>query len=59
MKKYIPLFSFVILIVATSATIAQPGLPTVPSQVPIDAGLGLLAVAGGAYAIKKLKSTEK
>ncbi len=35
---------------------AQPGLPTPPSQAPIDGGLGLLAAAGGAYAYKKLKN---
>ena len=34
---------------------AQPGLPSDPSQAPIDGGLGLLAAAGGAYAYKKLK----
>ena len=38
---------------------AQPGLPTNPSQVPIDGGLGLLAAAGGAYAIKKLRDKRK
>ena len=34
---------------------AQPGLPGDPAQAPIDGGLGLLAVAGGTYAWKKLK----
>ncbi len=35
---------------------AQPPPPPVkPAQNPIDGGLGLLAAAGGAYAIKKLR----
>jgi hypothetical protein len=38
---------------------AQPGLPMNPSQVPIDGGLGLLAAAVGAYAIKKLRHKKK
>tara|TARA_R110000868_G_scaffold304437_7_gene565053 strand:+ start:29945 stop:30130 length:186 start_codon:yes stop_codon:yes gene_type:complete len=44
-----------ILISVTSVTLAQPGLPTAPSQAPIDGGLGILAAAGGVYAWKKLK----
>jgi hypothetical protein len=32
-----------------------PGLPGAPEQAPIDGGLGILAVAGGAYALKKLR----
>ena len=31
-----------------------PPPPTAPSQTPIDGGLGILAVAGCAYAAKKL-----
>lgn len=33
-----------------------PGLPPAPSQAPIDGGLSILAIAGGAYVVKKLKS---
>ena len=40
---------------ATELVMAQPGLPNAPSQAPIDGGLSLLAAAGGAYAIKKLR----
>ena len=47
------------VLVATELLMAQPGLPTNPSQVPIDGGLGLLAAAGGAYAIKKLRDKRK
>lgn len=32
-----------------------PGGGAAPSQVPIDGGLGLLALAGGAYAIRRLR----
>ena len=37
---------------------AQPSFPGTPSQAPIS-GLGLLAAAGGALAIKKLIDTHK
>jgi hypothetical protein len=36
-----------------------PSFPSNPKQAPIDGGLGLLAIAGGAYAYKKLKSLER
>lgn len=32
-----------------------PMLPSEPAQNPIDGGLTILAAAGGAYAIKKLR----
>ncbi len=45
-----------VLLFATEFVMAQPpGLPATPDQAPIDGGLSLLAVAGGAYAWKKLK----
>tara|TARA_R110000868_G_scaffold304437_6_gene565016 strand:+ start:128 stop:331 length:204 start_codon:yes stop_codon:yes gene_type:complete len=44
---------------ATELAMAQPGLPSAPSQAPIDGGLSLLAAAGGAYAIKKLRDKKK
>lgn len=47
-----------ILLVIFTITIsghAQPGLPSDPSQAPIDGGLLWLILGGGAYAIKKLK----
>lgn len=55
--KYL-LYTFITLITLLLLTIlvqAQPGLPSAPSQAPIDGGLTLLAAAGGAYAIKKLR----
>lgn len=56
--KYL-LYTFItltILLLLTVIVQAQPGLPSAPSEAPIDGGLGLLAAAGGAYAYKKLKA---
>ena len=49
----------VIMVLINEIVMAQPGLPGPPSQAPIDGGLTLLAAAGGAYAIKKLKDRNK
>ncbi|MEQ9264549.1 MAG: hypothetical protein RLN81_04970 [Balneolaceae bacterium] len=49
------LLTLTILVITTTVVLAQPGLPSAPSQAPIDGGLGLLAAAGGAYAWKKLR----
>jgi hypothetical protein len=49
------LFAILVVVVFNDIAMAQPGLPTVPSQAPIDGGLGLLAAAGGTYAWKKLR----
>ncbi len=35
-----------------------PTLPTMPDQAPIDGGLSLLALAGGAYAVKRLRNNK-
>jgi hypothetical protein len=44
------------LLVVPELSHAQPPPPPgKPQQTPIDGGLGLLAAAGGAYAIKKLR----
>ncbi|MEQ9308661.1 MAG: hypothetical protein RLN90_04350 [Balneolaceae bacterium] len=53
------LITLTILLLVTAVTMAQPGLPSAPSQAPIDGGLTLLAAAGGAYAIKKLRDKKK
>jgi hypothetical protein len=37
------------------ALLAQPALPSEPTQAPIGPGLGALAVAGGAYAMRRLR----
>jgi hypothetical protein len=42
--------------------IAQPPPPALPSdvtQAPIDGGLVVLALSGGAYALKKIRSLKK
>ena len=42
-----------------SAAMAPPVLPgggAAPAQVPLDGGLSLLALAGGAYAVRRLRS---
>ncbi|WP_020401711.1 PID-CTERM protein-sorting domain-containing protein [Gracilimonas tropica] len=49
-------------VLLTTVVLAQhpPGLPsTAPSQAPIDGGLGLLAAAGGGYALKKLRDRKQ
>lgn len=60
MKKYyiisvkilltIDLFTLLSMIV-----VGQPSFPATPDPAPIGGGMGLLALAGGAYAYKKLK----
>ena len=53
------LTSFIIICFGLVATVAaQPGFPDTPAQAPIG-GLGLLAAAGGALAIKKLRDKKK
>ena len=47
-------------VLLTTILMAQPpGLPGSPDQAPIDGGLGLLAAAGGGYALKKLRDRKK
>jgi hypothetical protein len=57
--KTILLLSLLLVIVLFGANdlIAQPPpmLPDVLDQAPIDGGLSLIALVGGAYAFKKLK----
>ncbi len=54
------LFSMISFILFSGELImAQPSLPSTPTQAPIDGGLSLLAAAGGAYAIKKLRDKKK
>jgi hypothetical protein len=53
MRIFLSLIFF--LFVMTCLAWAQPGMPSGPTQVPIDGGLGLLAAAGGSYAVYKLR----
>ncbi len=59
MKSLLLLLTLTFIAIATTAVMAQPGLPGAPDQAPIDGGLGLLAAAGGAYALKKLRDKNK
>lgn len=52
---YVICTAVIILFVLAVVAHAQPSLPGDPSQAPIDGGLGVLAAAGGAYALKKLR----
>jgi hypothetical protein len=68
MAKKIIFMLFITVIVAVililfipefASSQAPPPPPSKPAQAPVDGGLGLLAVAGGAYAIKKLRNRKK
>lgn len=51
-------FVLVMVLVLADVSFAQPpppALPTGPTQAPIDGGLSLLVLGGGAYALKKLR----
>ena len=48
-----------VLILPDLAYAQPPPPPSKPTQTPIDGGLGLLAAAGGAYAVKKLRDRKK
>ncbi len=52
-------FATAFVLILSTLLLAQPGLPTAPSQAPIDGGLTILAVAGGGYALKKLRNRGK
>ncbi len=53
------ILSIILVLVLSTLINAQPALPGGPSQAPIDGGLGILAAAGGAYALKKLRDRKK
>ena len=48
-----------IILITSTMLFAQPPVPMGPAQAPIDGGLGLLAAAGGSYALKKLRDKKK
>jgi|AntRauTorcE11897_2_1112592.scaffolds.fasta_scaffold27221_1 hypothetical protein len=57
---------FILIAVGTTVVYAQGGAPPgppvfpgSPNEAPIDGGLGLLAAAGGSYALKKLRDKKK
>lgn len=49
----------VFMLILNDLLMAQPALPSAPSQAPVDGGLSLLAAAGGIYAMKKLRDKNK
>ncbi len=49
----------IVLLLPDLSQAQPPPPPSKPAQNPIDGGLGILAVAGGAYAIKKLRDKKK
>lgn len=63
MTRVLAQLVFVILVLCVGApdllaqTPPPPTLPGMPEQAPIDGGLGFLAAAGGAYALKKLRKS--
>jgi len=65
MKKFI--ITFIVIVIIAAAILILPDLssaqppppPSKPTQTPIDGGLGLLAAAGGTYAVKKLRDKKK
>lgn len=59
MRKFLYKMSCTVLMLLPTIIMAQPSLPGDPDQSPVDGGLGILAVAGGAYAIKKLRDRKK
>lgn len=59
---YLFLLTIAIVLLTTGMALAQgnpPPLPFAPTQAPIDGGLSLLAAAGGAYAVKKLRDKRR
>lgn len=61
MKNFVSLILLVsIACFVPEFVMAQPpNFPGPPPQAPIDGGLTLLAVAGGAYALNKLRNRNK
>ncbi len=61
--KTILMFLFLTAVVSTSLSAQNappmPMFPSEPAAAPIDGGLGLLAAAGGAYALRKLRQRNK
>jgi hypothetical protein len=59
MKSFVQSLFVTLLTIAPAVLLAQPGLPDAPSQAPIDGGLSVVALAGGAYAAYKLRKEKK
>ncbi len=59
MKKALYTLTVSILTLAPAVLMAQPNMPSAPTQAPIDGGLSLVALAGGAYAVSRLRKGRK
>lgn len=60
--KYAIVFAVLIVLAVLMPELLSaqpPSFPTPPPQAPIDGGLTILAAAGGAYAINKLRKNRK
>lgn len=58
-SKFIFLLAcFLLLVLVTLSNAQPPDLMPAPSQAPIDGGLSVLLISGGAYALKKLKANK-
>lgn len=58
MKRFTTILVLIVFMVALQSPemLAQgPNMPTNPDQTPIDGGLGLLALSGGVYAVRRLR----
>ncbi len=58
MKKFLAI-SFVFNLVFILQSMAQGGPPPGPGPAPIDGGVAILAIAGAAYGISKLRKKDK
>ena len=52
------IFIILLMVIFSTIILAQPSFPSAPTQTPIG-GLGLLAAAGGAMALKKFMDGKK
>ena len=52
------IFIILLMVIFSTIILAQPSFPSAPTQTPIG-GLGLLAAAGGAMALKKFMDGRK
>lgn len=53
------ILAIAVVFTTSDVVVAQPpppALPSGPTQAPIDGGLSLLALGGGAYALKRLRA---
>jgi hypothetical protein len=59
MKRYTLIICLSLMTINTDARQVDPGMPGGDPDVPIDGGISLLLLAGGAYGIKKIKDANR